>query len=64
MSRIDCPHCGVLGMVYAEHTIRAKNALTTYFCDACRAEWDESESGTQIGATRTRPPKTHKDKTS
>ena len=51
-------------MVHAEHTIRGRDALTTYYCDACRSEWDEGASGRQVGATRTRPPKTHKDKTS
>lgn len=49
--------------MYAERVIHADDALTTYFCDACRREWDETDSGAQVGATRTRPPKTHKDKT-
>jgi hypothetical protein len=43
---------------------RAKDALTTYFCDACDTEWDETETGARLGATRTRPPKTYRDKTS
>ena len=63
MMRVDCPHCGVLGMVTAERIIKARDALTTYYCDACHREWDESDSGRQIGGTRTRPPITHKDKT-
>lgn len=58
-----CSHCGAFGRVSAERVIQAGGTLTTYYCDACQCEWDETESGAQVGATRTRPPKTHKDKT-
>ena len=63
MPRPDCPHCGVIGRVSAERIIHAQGALTTYYCDGCGSEWDETEDGGQVGETRTRPPKTHRDKT-
>jgi hypothetical protein len=63
MPRIDCPHCDIIGRVSAERIIHAADALTTYYCDACRCEWDESDSGARVGKIRTRPPKTYKDKT-
>ena len=62
MSRVACPHCGVYGRVSAERVINAHAALTTYYCDECHREWDETDSG-HMSPTRTRPPKTHQDKT-
>ena len=44
MSRVDCPYCGNIGSLYSERIIRAREVpLTTYYCDACRSEWDERE---------------------
>ena len=59
--RLDCRHCGVLGAITAERIFEAKDALTTYFCDACKSEWDETDSGTQVGGTRTRARQTYRD---
>ena len=64
MQHVACPHCGVYGRVSTERVIQARAALTIFYCDECHCEWDETESGTQMGTTRTRPPKTHQDKTS
>ena len=64
MARVDCPFCGTLGMVSAERIIHADGALTTYYCDACHTEWDEREGDSRPLMRRSRPPKTHRDKTS
>ena len=64
MMRIDCPFCGQLGRVSGERIIKSESALTTYYCDACRTEWDERERDRTPLHRRERPPLTHRDKTS
>ena len=66
MPRVDCPHCGRLGTVTGERVIKAIAALTTYFCDGCYTEWDERDEDDRQRptGTRTRPPKTRRDKQS
>ena len=63
MPRIDCPHCGKLGLVSSEHVIKAVTTVTTYYCDACHTEWDERDGHAGPLLPRKRPPKTHRDKT-
>ena len=63
MTRVDCPYCGKLGSLYPERVIRARDVLTTYFCDACYSEWEEREGDTAPPREpRTRLPKTRRDK--
>ena len=50
--------------LYAEHVVRGEDSVTTFFCDACHTEWDEREAGRPIGPTRTRLPKTRRNKES
>lgn len=64
MARVDCPYCGRLGSLYAERVFRGPASLTTYFCDACHAEWDEREDGQPPDTPRRRLPKTREDKLS
>ena len=63
--RVSCPYCGKIGALYQERVIRGTDVpLTTYFCDACRSEWDERDDDAEPPEQpRTRLPKTHKDKT-
>lgn len=66
MTRVDCPHCGKLGSLYAERIVRGQTSVTTYFCDACHSEWDEREGEPrrELPKPRKRLPKTRQDKQS
>ena len=65
MTRLDCPYCDRIGSLYAERVIQGPSSLTTYFCDACHAEWDEREGDeTTPGVPRRRLPKTGREKRS
>jgi hypothetical protein len=43
VKRVDCPNCGQLGTVRGERIIKARAAVTTYYCSACENEWDERD---------------------
>ena len=41
--RIECPACGRVGLVRAEHVIIGASAAKTYYCGGCNHQWANSE---------------------